>query len=196
MLAYQVLFRFVIIHRPLQFLSRSKKEFRIGFHVSTWYSHFRYQRSNMSAFCRNFLPTVKATRWGGRGKPRKPSLKTLSASLFKQPDRLLQKQTRHSEHLIKRWNIGALNSIEIVVSHLIRLSVFCSVFLNALNLNEVQIIPFVLLFLFHYQHQGQARLMLYVSWPLPELLLAFLAFPVLFVVNNFHYKNLPCGGTQ
>ena len=196
MLAYQVLFRFVIIHRPLQFLSRSKKELRIGFHVSTWYSHLRYQRSNISAFCRNFLPPVKVTRWGRRGKPRKPSLKTLSASLFKQPDGLLEKQTRPSEHLIKRCKIGVFNSLEIVVSHLIRVSVFCSIFLNALNLNEVHIIPFVLLFLFRYQHQGQARLMLYVSWPLPELLLAFLVFPVSFVINNFHYKNLLCGGAQ
>ena len=92
--------------------------------------------------------------------------------------------------------IGVLNSLEIVVSHLIRVSVFCSVFLNALNLNEVHVIPFVLLFLFRYQHQSQARLMLYVSGPLLELLLAFLAFPVLFVFNNFHYKNLPCCGAQ
>ena len=28
--------RFLIIYRPLQFLSRSKKEFRIGFQGSTW----------------------------------------------------------------------------------------------------------------------------------------------------------------
>ena len=28
--------RFLIIHRPLQFLSRSKKKFRIGFQESTW----------------------------------------------------------------------------------------------------------------------------------------------------------------